>query len=290
MRVAAPLSLTSEERQSLEQWARGHLLLIASSSVLDRPEGRRRSPKQTDRLRNSEFRPTLVLSGATGSTTSDSMASSEMPLGPGAPLRSRTPRFGPSSTIRCTPSLRTPLTGPLGPWPPSSGSAPTSFTRSGELDVQPHRLEHYKLSTDKHFEEKLRDIVGPLPQSPRARPRAERGREDPDPSPGSNPIDPPYPRGDSRAPDPRLSAERHHRSVRRPRHPQWEDRGGVPQAASSEGVLGLPSHHRPDHSSRSSTSTSSSTISPPTARQESSAGWYATLDSTSTSSRPARPG
>jgi transposase len=26
--------------------------------------------------------------------------------------------------------------------------------------IQPHRLEHYKFSTDKHFEEKLRDVVG----------------------------------------------------------------------------------------------------------------------------------
>lgn len=43
-------------------------------------------------------------------------------------------------------------------------------------DVQPHRVERFKLSNDPHFEEKMRDVV--------------RGREEPDSGPGSHHADP----------------------------------------------------------------------------------------------------
>ena len=52
------------------------------------------------------------------------------------------------------------------------------FTMFG---LQPHRQRYFKLSNDPFFIEKVRDIVGAVPQPAGARGGAVRGREEPDP-------------------------------------------------------------------------------------------------------------
>ena len=56
-------------------------------------------------------------------------------------------------------------------------------------DVQPHRVEHFKLSKDPQFEEKVREYHRPVLESSRSRPGTVRGREEPDSGVGSHRAD-----------------------------------------------------------------------------------------------------
>ncbi len=51
-------------------------------------------------------------------------------------------------------------------------------------DIQPHRIETFKFSTDPELEAKIRDVVGPVPGTAGERGRGQRGREVPDPGAG----------------------------------------------------------------------------------------------------------
>jgi putative transposase len=75
-------------------------------------------------------------------------------------------------------------------------------------DVQPHRVERFKLSNDPQFEAKVRDIVGLYLNPPDRALVAVRGREEPNPGPGSDGADPPARTGVARAANSRLQASR----------------------------------------------------------------------------------
>jgi transposase len=89
--------------------------------------------------------------------------------------------------------------------------------------LQPHRAETFKLSKDPLFVDKVRDIVGFVPESPRPCPRALRRREVADLGARSHAAVAAHATGPSGAPHPRLGAARDHLAVCRARR---EDRGG----------------------------------------------------------------
>ena len=54
--------------------------------------------------------------------------------------------------------------------------------------LKPHLVKTFKLSNDRHFEEKLVEVVGLYLKSARAGRGAVHGREEPDPGPGPHPA------------------------------------------------------------------------------------------------------
>ena len=161
MRVAPPLTLTSEERQRLESWARGrstpHRLVLRAQIVLRAAEGAQNkqiaeelgTQRNTCALWRNRFHR-LRLAGI----------EQDAPR-PGGPLRL------PDATIRAI------VHDTLHSKPPNAthwstrsmaekyGVSPNTVHQIWSARrIQPHRLEHYKLSRDTRFEEKLRDVVG----------------------------------------------------------------------------------------------------------------------------------
>ncbi len=160
MRVAATLSLTPEERKQLMSWARGrstpHRLVLRAQIILRAADGAQNKqiaeelatqPNTCALWRNRFYR--LRLSGV----------EQDAPR-PGGPLRL------PDETIRAI------VHDTLHTTPPNATHWSTRMMAE-KYDVspntvhqiwkarrlQPHRVEHFKLSRDKHFEEKLRDVV-----------------------------------------------------------------------------------------------------------------------------------
>ncbi len=160
MRVAPSLSLTLEERQRLESWARGrstpHRLVLRAQIVLRAADGAQNkqiaeelgTQRNTCALWRNRFHR-LRLAGI----------EQDAPR-PGGPLRL------PDATIRAI------VDDTLHTKPPNAthwstrsmaekyGVSPNTVHQIWSARrIQPHRLEHYKFSWDKRFEEKLRDVV-----------------------------------------------------------------------------------------------------------------------------------
>ena len=69
-----------------------------------------------------------------------------------------------------------------------AGVSPATVQRIWHaFGLKPHLQETFKLSTDPHFVDKVRDVVG-LYMAPPIAPFAVRGREEPDPGSGSHPT------------------------------------------------------------------------------------------------------
>ena len=88
-------------------------------------------------------------------------------------------------------------------------------------DVQPHRVERFKLSNDPLFEEKVRDIVGLYLDPP--------DRKEPDPSVGPHRADSsatPRPAGTANS---RLQAPRHNDIVRGLQYFEWQGHRHLPR-------------------------------------------------------------
>ena len=69
------------------------------------------------------------------------------------------------------------------------GVHPTTISRIWRAHgLQPHRIEYFKLSTDPHFVEKLRDVVGLYVNPPERAVVLRFRREEPDPSPRPHPA------------------------------------------------------------------------------------------------------
>jgi transposase len=161
VRVAAPLSLTSEERQSLEQWARGHStphrLVLRARIVL----------RAADGAQNKQIAVELGIQANTCALWRHRFHHLRLHgLERDAPRAGGPPQIS-DSTIRAI------VHDTLHTKPPNAthwstrtmaakfGVSPNTIHQIWRARrLQPHRLEHYKLSTDKNFEEKLRDIVG----------------------------------------------------------------------------------------------------------------------------------
>ena len=97
-----------------------------------------------------------------------------------------------------------------------SGLSHTTIWRIwGAFGLQPHRSETFKLSSDPHFVDKVRDIVG-LYLSPPDR-ALVLCRKEPDPGPRPHTAGPADAAGHSREAHSRLQAQRHDLAVRSPR-------------------------------------------------------------------------
>ena len=113
MRIAPTLSLTPEERQQLESWARGrstpHRLVLRAQIILRAAEG-----VQNQQIAEELDTPnrTPVPSSVTDSTDFDFRASIRMLHARGALSASRMRPFVPSCTTLCTRSHPMPPTGP----------------------------------------------------------------------------------------------------------------------------------------------------------------------------------
>ena len=89
----------------------------------------------------------------------------------------------------------------------AAGFAPSTIHRIWKaFNLQPHRTETFKLSTDPLFVEKVRDIVGPVAAGARA--GSLRRRKEPNPGAGSNAAAFAHAPGPNRAAHPRLYAPR----------------------------------------------------------------------------------
>ena len=124
-----------------------------------------------------------------------------------------------------------------------AGLSHTSIWRIwGAFGLQPHRAETFKLSTDPHFVDKVRDIVGLYMSPPGSRAGALCRRKEPDPGARPHPARPADAAGHARAPHPRLQAQRNHLAVRRP--------SMSPPAPSSASAIAATGHGSSSTSSR----------------------------------------
>ena len=139
--------------------------------------------------------------------------------------------------------LRTRRTGRCASMAKEAGLSHTSIWRIwGAFGLQPHRAETFKLSTDPHFVDKVRDIVGLyMPPPDRALVLCCR-RKEPDPGARPHPARPADAAGHARAPHPRLQAQRNHLAVRRP--------SMSPPAPSSASAIAATGHGSSSTSSR----------------------------------------
>ena len=161
MRVAQTLSLTSAERESLERWARGHStphrLVLRAKIVL----------RAADGAQNKQIAEELGIQANTCALWRHrfyhlrlSGLERDAPRAGGPPqLSDATIRAIVHDTLHTKPHNAT-------HWSTRTmaarfGVSPNTVHQIWRARrLQPHRLERYKLSTDKHFEEKLRDVVG----------------------------------------------------------------------------------------------------------------------------------
>lgn len=161
MRVAPAIALSDEELAQLTSWARGrstpHRVVLRARIVLRAAEG----------VQNKQIAEELGTEPNTCALWRRRFLAARLPG-----LMSDAPRAGgpllvPDATIRAIvhdtlhskPSNAT-------HWSSRTMAAVHGVSASAVRRVwaarrlSPHRLEHYKLSRDQHFEEKLRDVVG----------------------------------------------------------------------------------------------------------------------------------
>ena len=161
MRVAPTIVLSDEERAQLTSWARGrstpHRVVLRARIVLRAAEG----------AQNKQIADELSTEPNTCALWRRRFLAARLPgLMNDAP-RAGGPLLVPDATIRAIvhdtlhskPSNAT-------HWSSRTMAAVHGVSASTVRRVwaarrlTPHRLQHYKLSRDKHFEEKLRDVVG----------------------------------------------------------------------------------------------------------------------------------
>ena len=161
MRVAPTVSLTPEERGQLESWARGRStpfrIVLRAKIVLRAADGLQdkqiavelNTQRNTCALWRGRFRR-LRLAGI----------EQDAPR-PGGPFTLPDSKIQAivHDTLHTKPHNSTQWSVRL--MAAKHGVSPDTVARIWRARrLQPHRLEHYKLSTDRHFEEKLRDVVG----------------------------------------------------------------------------------------------------------------------------------
>lgn len=161
MRVAPPVLLTDEERAQLSSWSRGHAvphrLVVRSRIVLRAADGTQ------DKLIATELATTRITAALwrrrfLASRIQGLLSDAPRPGGPPS-LSDAKIRAIVRDTLHSKP--------PHAPhWSTRTMAerhqvSPMTLQRIwAARRLQPHRLEHFKLSRDRHFEEKLRDVVG----------------------------------------------------------------------------------------------------------------------------------
>ena len=190
-RPKAPLTLTDDERQTLQRWARraktAQALALRARIVLACAEGR-------DQPGGRRAAGGLAADG-------DQVAGPVRAPAAGRPVGRAPPGRGParSPTSRSRQVIVKTLEEP----PPTqdthwstrsmaraTGMSQTAVSRIWRaFGLKPHLVETFKLSTDPQFIEKVRDVVGLYLDPPDGGAGAVRRREDPDPGAGPHPAD-----------------------------------------------------------------------------------------------------
>ncbi|MGI0055709.1 MAG: IS630 family transposase [Thermoplasmata archaeon] len=161
MRVAPPVLLTPEERAQLVAWSHGravpHRLVLRSRLVLRAADGAQdkqiAAELRTTRITAALWRRRFLTSRVQGL-----LADAPRPGGPPS-LSEAKIRAIVRDTLHTKPPNAT-------HWSTRTMAerhrvSPMTVQRIWlARRLQPHRLEHFKLSRDHHFEEKLRDVVG----------------------------------------------------------------------------------------------------------------------------------
>ena len=159
-----------------------------------------------------------------------------------------------------------------------------------DFGLKPHQVDHFKLSTDPLFIDKLYDVVGPLPEPARGRGGAVRGREVPGPGPAALPAGVPDDARDARATHPRLRPARHHHLVRgderRRRHRDLQPAPTTP----GDRVQEVPDQDRRRGPRRARDPPDLRQLRHPQAPRSSRPGSPTTHGCTCTSPRPTHPG
>jgi transposase len=160
-RTAAPIILTSEERATLDAWGRGRSLpyrqVVRAQIITQAAAG---VPSQDIAQALGVSRPTVQL------WRQRFLALRVAGLEKDAPRPGRKPRIA-------TAKVRAVVQATLHTTPPNAthwstrslaraqGLSPATIQRIWKRHrLQPHRVETFKLSRDKHFVEKLQDVVG----------------------------------------------------------------------------------------------------------------------------------
>ncbi|MCI4336222.1 MAG: IS630 family transposase [Thermoplasmata archaeon] len=161
MRVAPRLSLTEDERSQLTAWARGrstpHRVVLRARIVLRAAEGAT-NKRIAEELSTEPNTCALWRRRFLAARLSGLMSDAPRAGGPWQ-VADSTLRAIVHDTLHARPPNAT-------HWSTRSmaeahGVSPSTVRRIWRARrLQPHRLEHYKLGRVKHFEEKLRDIVG----------------------------------------------------------------------------------------------------------------------------------
>jgi len=161
MRVAVPIVLTPEEQGTLDHWARGRRtparLVLRARIVLGAAAGRRNDELArelgTDRECVGRWRTRFARQRLAG-------------IAQDAPRAGRTPTIAPATLQRLV-TLTTTTTPPDAThWSTRTlarvvGVSPATVHRVWAAHgLQPHRVRRFKVSRDRHFLEKLTDVVG----------------------------------------------------------------------------------------------------------------------------------
>ena len=161
MRVAPRIILSDDERVRLTSWARGrstpHRVVLRSRIVLRAAEG----------ATNKTIAEELCTESNTCALWRRRFLAGRLQALMNDAPRAGGPLFVPDATVRAI------VHATLHSKPPDAthwstrsmakvhGVSPSTVRRIWKARrLTPHRVEHYKLSRDRHFEEKLRDVVG----------------------------------------------------------------------------------------------------------------------------------
>ena len=248
-RPLIPLTLTVDERTTLEQWTRRHTtaqgLALRARIILRAATG------QSNTRTARELRVTKATVGKWRARfLRDGLQGVLDEPRPGAPRRITDAQVEHviTTTLESTPRDAT-------HWSTRSMAKAAGLSQSAisriwrAFALQPHRVETFKLSKDPLFIDKVRDIVG-LYVIHRIGARALCGREEPNSSPGSHRADAAAagrPAGTANA---RLPAPRHHLTLcgigcgHRPGHRRMSS------PSSEHGVPAVPQNDRRDGGTR----------------------------------------
>jgi transposase len=161
VRVAPAVSLAPEERRQLESWARGRStpfrIVLRAKIVLRAADGLQ--DKQIAAELNAQRNTCALWRGRFHRLRLAGIEQDAPRSGGPFTLPDSKIRAIVHDTLHTKPYNSTQWSVRL--MAAKHGVSPDTVARIWKARrLQPHRLEHYKLSTDRHFEEKLRDVVG----------------------------------------------------------------------------------------------------------------------------------
>ena len=245
MRIAAPIVLSKEERAVLSRWSRGRTLplrLVQRAQIV--AMAAQGIPSQDIAQALSVSRPTVQL------WRERFLALRLEGLNKDAPRPGRIPSI-PEKKVRAVVQA-TLHTTPRGAthWSSRTMAKAQGISRMAvqriwdRYGLKPHLTKTFKLSGDKHFVEKLYDVVGLYLNPPDKARGLVRRREKPNPGTGSYPARTADEKGALRDHDARLQAPRHDHTVRRAQPARWQSDRRLHASSSTPGIHSFPQQDR----------------------------------------------